>query len=191
MSMYIRDEDVRIRLIGKVRFTDDLEDENKMSFQLLRRLINEAEGDVEQDLSRRFAVPFVPAAGGEFKDLPERPTKEYLRTLCELKAVMRVLETDFGRGSVADADKYVKKLEERYKAMYDKLCARWDDEATSQKQGWKFPPLAGLALAYHNTEADDGYAGMVLVTSKGRGGEPFSQINSPLETFSNGVFDWP
>lgn len=184
MSLYIREEDVRIRLVGKVRFTDDLEDENKMSFQLLRRLINEAEGDVEQDLSPRFSVPFQTDCGA-FKDLPERPTKEYLRTLCELKSVIRVLETDFGRGSVADADKYVEKLQKRYDSMKGKILEKKKDP----ERGWLYPPLSSLKLNYFNTEADDGYAGMVLTTSHGRGGEPFSQINSPLESWSNGLWD--
>ncbi len=40
MGLYINREDVRVRLIGKVRFTEDEDEENKMSMRLLDRLIN-------------------------------------------------------------------------------------------------------------------------------------------------------
>jgi hypothetical protein len=55
---YITNQDVEIRLIGKVRFTDDLEDENRFPRKLLQRLIKEAEGAVERDLSPRYAAPW-------------------------------------------------------------------------------------------------------------------------------------
>lgn len=184
MGLYILREDVRVRLIGKVRFTDDENDENKMNYLLLDRLINEAEGDVEQDLSPRYLAPFQTTDNQPFKNLPPRPTKEIIRTLCELKAVMRVLGTDFGSGTVVDAEKYFKNLSD----LYDKIVAKQlkkKGEEGSEYKGWMYPPLPGLALNYFNTEADDGYAGMVLSTSDGVGDYPSKQINNPAETFWN------
>lgn len=186
MGLYISDNDVKVRLKGKVKFTEDENDENHMHVTLLRRLINEAEGDVEQDLSPRFAAPFQTVDNKPFKSLPERPTREYLKTMCELKAVMRVLETDFGAGSVANAEKYTKLLEKRYDTMKSKIIERWEDnaKANTMRKGWIYPPLPDLKLAYFNMEADDGFAGMVLVTNKSVGGDfPQGQINEPSEAF--------
>lgn len=183
MGLYISREDVRTRLIGKVRFTDDEDEENKMSFTLLERLINEAEADVELDLSPRYMAPFQTDAGTQFKNLPQRPTREILRTLCELKAVMRVLETDFGAGTVVDAAKYAESVGTRYQKMLDKHMAK-----KKEGLGWLYPPLPGLAFNYMNTESDDGYAGMVLSTSRGDGDFPAERINNPGQSWWNADF---
>jgi hypothetical protein len=180
MGLYIKEEDVEIRLVGKVRFSDDDEDPKRMPRKLLKRLVNEAEGSVEHDLSPRYSAPFV-GTGGTFKALPERPTKEYIRTLCELKAVIRVLETDFGSGTVVDAEKYSKNISARYDSMVDKLL-KVRVEGTFQ---WVYPPLPGLILNYMNEEQDDGFFGRVLVTTEGDGGYPATRINDPSETFFN------
>lgn len=188
MGQYILFEDVRLRLIGKVRFTEDDSDENKMQITLADRLINEAEGQVEQDLSPRYAAPFQTDSGASFDSLPDRPTKEILKTLCELKAVMRILETDFGTGTAVDGEKYIRRIEARYdKIINERLLAKVDG-AKDQRQ-WAFPPLPGLKKNWFNTQADDGYAGMVLVTSQGDGAYPSKQINDPSETFWSGMLD--
>lgn len=188
MGLYITDEDVKVRLIGKVRFTDDIEEKGKMHTLLLRRLIEEAEGEVEQDLSPRYAVPFVTESGARFRELPLRPTRNILRTLCELKAVIRVLETDFGSGTAVNGEKYSEKLEKRYTNIIKDLLARKGGKEDEQT-GWKYPPLVGLKLNYFNLHADDGYAGMVLSTSSGDGAYPRAQINDPSENWTNAVFD--
>lgn len=181
MGSYISEDDVKVRLIGKVRFTDDLEDENKMPTILLKRLINEAEGHVEYDLSPRYANPFICADGRAFKFLPDRPTKETIRTMCELQAVIRVLETDFGRGTAVNGDEYAEKLRERYTMMMDRLL-KYKSELGS---GWFYPPLPGLQTNYFNTEADDGYNGMVVNSSTGVGGYPAERINDPSENYQS------
>lgn len=181
MPLYITEADVKIRLIGKVRFTDDPDEENKMQETLLTRLVDEAEGQVEMDLSPRYAAPFDTRDGLGFASLPDRPTKETIRTLCELKAVIRVLETDFGSGSAVNGDKYKKSQEDRYKAIVDKLLKMRGEDKT----GWALPPLPSLKLNDHNTEADDGYLGQVLVTSDGDGGFPAQRINNPSQSFFN------
>lgn len=188
MALYIEFEDVRLRLVGKVRFTDDPEtDENKMPEALAERLIDEAEGQVEQDLSPRYAAPFVETTAGTFAALPDRPTKNILRTLCELKACIRILETDFGSGTAIDAAKYIKSLEDRYKSIINEnILAKFDDEYKSSRQ-WKFPPLPGLKKNWFNKQADDGYVGVgPLVTSDSSGDYAEGQINDPSQDFFNG-----
>lgn len=190
MGLYISLEDVKIRLVGKVRFTSSSEEENKMLDSLANKLISEAEAQVEQDLSPRYAAPFQTEEGTAFKNLPDRPTKQIIKTLCELMAVVRVLETDFGSGTAIDGEKYIKNIEKRYKSILNDNILAKVKGAEDQKQ-WSFPPLPGLRKNWFNTEADDGYPGMVLVSSSsdGRGDYPFKQINSPGETFWSGILD--
>ena len=187
MPIYIKFEDVRLRLVGKVKFSDT--DENRMSSALAGRLIDEAEGQVEQDLSPRYAAPFVHTETGKYANLPDRPTRNIIRTLCELQACIRILETDFGSGSAIDAQKYIGQLEKRYrKIIDDNILAKFSSEYESSRQ-WKFPPLPYLKLNYFNTQADDGYAGMVTVTSSGDGDYPETQINDPGENWFNATVD--
>lgn len=181
MPRYISDNDVKVRLIGKVRFTESEAEENKMHVTLLKRLIDEAEGQVEYDLSPRYAAPFQTASGGAFKTLPDRPTKEILRTLCELMSVIRVLETDFGRGTAVDGDKYAENIQKRYDAILQKQIER----KAEGELGFKYPPLPSLMLNAHNMESDDGFLGQVLSTSDGDGAFPGRRINDPSETFFN------
>lgn len=187
MGKYIDFEDVRIRLIGKVSFTEDEDDENKMSKTLANRLIDEAEGVVEYDLSPRYAAPFT-VKDGSFADLPTSPTKEILKTLCELKAVERILETDFGSGTAVNGDKYKDSISKRYTSMVDRILAKKKDKG-ADAGGWMYPPLPGLDLNYMNTEADDGYMGSVIVASGTETmGYAAHQVNNPAVNFWTG---WP
>lgn len=189
MLKYIKFEDVRIRLVGKVRFEGKTPDENKMSVVLATRLIEEAEGQVEQDLSPRYAAPFVSSQTGTFLGLPDRPTKNIIRTLCEIQACVRILENDFGAGSAIDATKYTSTLEKRYKKILDDtVLAKFNPEYADSKQ-WKFPPLPYLLKSNHNSEADDGYAGMVLHHTCGEGSYPSGQIDDPSENWMNATFN--
>lgn len=185
MGLYIKDDDVRTRLTGKVRFTDDTNDENRFPNKLLKRLIEEAEADVEHDLSPRYASPFQTDAGLPFAKLPTRPTQEMIRSICEMKAVVRVLETDFGRGSAVNGEEYLKTQRARYEAMLARLMKKRKDTFNQ----WYYPPLPGLKLNYMNMTADDGFAGQVLVTTDGFGDFPIKQVNSPGENFWNGKID--
>lgn len=187
MPRYISLEDVRIRLTGKVRFTEDSKKDNEMSVALAHRLINEGEGQVELDLSPRYAAPFQTTDGRSFKDLPDRPTREVLRTLCEIQGVMKILDVDFGRGTTVNAGNYYETLEKRYNKTIESLLKRRDGYGS----GWALPPLTGLRLAAHNQAADDGFAGMVLVAGSGDNGGsyPAARINDPSTTFWNGEYD--
>lgn len=188
MPLYITLDDVKNRLIGKVRFTTNPADENKMQETLANRLIDEAEGQVELDLSPRYIAPFQTIEGTAFSNLPERPTRNYLRTMCELMAVVRILETDFGYGSAVDSQKYAEQISERYKKMVSFLLERRTDGG-QEALGFAKPPLLGLRLNYMNELADDGFMGQVLVTSSGDGDYPHKQINDPSENFWNGRLD--
>jgi len=190
MPQYITFEDVRLRLIGKVQFTTDVNDDNKMLQALAERLIDEAEGVVEYDLSPRYYAPFQTDAEAPFADLSLNPTKQILKTLCELKAVERILETDFGSGTAVQGDKYMKSVADRYKTMTENLLAKKKDGATDS-QGWKYPPLPGLRLNYMNTAADDGYMGSVIVANGSDSqGYARGQVNDPAFNFWNGWNGW-
>ncbi len=183
MGLYINNRNVEDLLLGKVRFVDDTEDGNIMTRRALNLLVNQAEGQVEMDLSMRYATPFQTAAGLPFSSLTERPTKQFLRALCEIMSVIRVLETDFGRGAI-DSDDYVEKLQKRYDGMVEKLMK----ERVDGQNQFVYPPLPDLRKAYFNTEADDGFRGMILNTSD-EVSYSQNQINDPGETFWNVSFE--
>jgi hypothetical protein len=188
MPKYTTFEAVRVRLLGKVRFTEDENDENKFQKQLAVVLIDEAEGQVEQDLSPRFHAPFMHKTIGTFDALPQDPTKTIIQTLAKLQACIRVLETDFGSGSAVEAEKYISSLRRRYKEIVEgRILAKYDNDYKSSRQ-WKFPPLPELKKAYFNQEADDGWAGIgPLVTSESDGDFPAGQINDPAESWFTGL----
>ena len=96
MPKYVKFEDIKQRLIGKVRFDTNEEDDNIMDERVAKRLIDQAEAMVEIDLSERYEAPFVSKTTGDYKGLPTSPTKNIIKTLCELKSVMFILDTDFG-----------------------------------------------------------------------------------------------
>lgn len=188
MPLYCKYESVRQRLEGKVSFTDDPENENAMTVGLAKRLMNEAEGQLEMDLSPRYMAPFQSETGQPFGTLPVRPTQEVITTLAELLSCIRILETDFGRGSAVNGEAYSKKLEERYRSIVDKYLLALKDESY---QNWKLPPLPGMRLNFQNNEADNGYSGVILKTGSGGFGDSFprQQINNPAETFWSVAWD--
>lgn len=186
MALYVTLNDIKLRVAAKIRFTDDADAEpDKMSNQLARRLLDEAEADVEHDLSERYLAPFQTIAGAAFANLPERPTKQLIKTLAEHKATIRFLETDFGSGSPVTGDEYMEKLQERYDKMLERLMKRRDNTFNH----WAYPPLPDLKLAYHNEAADDGFSGTIHVADQGDGSFPQYQINDPSENLWNGEVD--
>jgi len=187
VGKYIKFEDVRIRLIGKVRFTDDESEENKMHTSLANNLILEAETQVEQDLSPRYAAPFVHETGSKFETLPDI-SKNSIKTLCKIKSVILILETDFGSGTAIDAEKYIGRLEKRYtKILTEQILPKVKGAEDSRQ--WANPPLPGLKKNWFNTHADDGFAGGIFVTSQGDGDYPSAQINDASENWWNGTLD--
>lgn len=194
MGRYIKDSDVTIRLLNKVRFTDDMNDGNSFQNTLLRDLIAQAEAQVEYDLSPRYASPFVTDSGapfGQFLQLQMFVAYNSIKSLCQLQGVIRVLDTDFGRGTVVDADKYIERIEKRYKSIVEAKILAKKKVGTEETQQWQYPPIPGLKLNYMNTEADDGYMGQVLTTNQVTPQYPQFQINDPSESFWNGILDDP
>jgi hypothetical protein len=191
MGRYITTNDVQIRLLGKVKFTDDPADVNSMQNTLLRNLIDQAESQVEYDLSPRYAAPFQSIAGAPFnkQNIPN-PAFGLVQTLCQLQSVQFVLETDFGRGTAISSDKYIERIVDRYKDVVQEKILKKKDLGPMETQQWKYPPLP-LKLNYFNTEADDGYMGQVLNTTQTVPQYPQFQINDPSETYWNGIFDDP
>lgn len=188
MPRYIALQDVKVRLKGKVDFDDFARDPNQMPTALALRLIDEAEGQVELDLSPRYLAPFQ-GPGGTFSELPDRPTKNILKTLCELKAVERILETDFGSGTIINGENYSKTIHDRYQSIVDNnILAKKGEEGKKDYMNWAYPPMPVLRLNYHNSAADDGYSGMVSWTTRGEGSFPLDNINDPQDSFWNALF---
>lgn len=198
MGLYINQAMVRTRLVNKVRFTNDADGEpDKMPLALLQDLILQAEGEVEFDLSPRYMAPFQTDDGCEFRKLQERPTKQVIRILCVLKAVMRVLDTDFGKGSASKGSTYYEDLKKTYDALLDKQVKIKEDSFNI----FVYPPLPGMMLNYMNQEADTGFRGRVLSTNTECGGDSFAsnQINDPSRSlwnpdpkdFGDWVDEWP
>lgn len=176
-------KDVELRLRGKVRFSDDENDENKFPRRLLERLCIEAERAVERIMSPRYAAPFQGADGAAFNDLPET-TQETIRTMAELMGVLRVLATDFGRGTTNNADAFTK----GQKTLLDEMTKRELEQLEDGAYGkWKYPPLENLKLSDRNS-TDDGTAGAILVTSRmdGESDFPSKQITDPSQNFLTG-----
>lgn len=191
MGQYANEEKVKVRVRGKVRFTDsedDDESDNKMGTRLLRTLIKQAEGEVELELSPRFSAPFTTDTDGPFADLPAM-TKNVLQSISEMKCVMLILETDFGSGSSTDSSKYTEALQKRYDKVIERCIGRRKVDGSESMQ-FAYPPLPGLKLNYQNEMADDGFMGQIHVTSSGDGDFPGKQINDPGETFWNGALDF-
>jgi hypothetical protein len=186
MPNYHSKGDIEPRLRGKVRFTDDEADENKMHVRLLSKLQDEAEAQVEMDLSPRYEVPFQTVDGAAFEKLPTL-TRTFIRTMCELQSIIRILETDFGRGSASDGSKYTDALQKRYDKMRDDALQK-RKHAGEETMQFARPPLPGIMLAAHN-EGDDGFLGEVMTSSRGDGDYPAKQIDDPSETFASWGLD--
>lgn len=188
MGKYITNESVLIRLRNKVKTTTCPDQEpDRLPVALLTRLVLEAEGQVEMDLSERYESPFQAMDCSPFSALPDT-TQNILRTLCELLGVIRVLETDFGKGSGINADAYTKISQDRYDKLIVKLLSRRskDDPFTP----FIYPPLPQLKTNYHMRQVDTGFYGYVARSDDGgHGGFPVKQINDPEQTFWNGAID--
>lgn len=187
MGLYITREDIELTTKGKIRFTDDEKNEERMQYRLLDRLIDEAEADVELALSPRYAGPFQGPNGEPFPKIKVgvgRTAHNLIRMLCRYRCVQHILDTDFGRGSALDGEEFTRQYSREYKKLTEQLVDKRDGEGT----GWKYPPLQGLKLAWHNAMADDGFQGMVMSTTEDSNFSA-ARINDPSENFWNGFID--
>lgn len=186
MGRYCKNDAVKVRLENKVKFAAPGDtDPNKMSPSLFASLVNEAETQLEIDLMMRYEVPFQDRDAGTFVALPNS-TQTTIALLAEVLSVIRILETDFGRGTSANSDKYTEKLQKRYDALVLQLM----EIKKETYQTWLRPPLAGLKSSYQN-QGDSGFRGMVhnTTTITAEADYATKQINSPGENIFNGVID--
>jgi hypothetical protein len=181
MGLYISIQEVKVRLIGKVSFDDSGSDDNTLPTQLAQTLINQAEGDVELDLSQRYQAPFQTDSGQPFNQLPLRPTRLVIKTMCLNKACLYILDTDFGRGSAVSGEEYVKGLSKQYDRLLERCTSIFEDDFRQ----WKYPPLPSLMLTPSNAASDDGFAGQIYVTGSREGAYAGNNVNDPGHNFWN------
>lgn len=185
--LYTTVDSVKVRLAGKVQFESQGGPvDGELPNALLLQLIFDAETEVEQELSSRYKIPFQSKRTGAWGDLPDH-SRRAIRQVVDLKALINVLETDFGRGSHIDGSKYSETSRKQYDLMVTKLLGR-DQEAANEKidRFRRSPPLADMAMAPGNTEADDGHRGMLINTDQSvLGAENYAaeQINNPSRGF--------
>lgn len=185
MGQYIKRQAVITRLRGKVKFDEqNTGSANAMPMALLDALIDDAEGQVELDLSGRYLAPFQHKDSGTWEGLPARPTKRLIQTLCERLACMLVLATDFGMGTAVSGNPYYDDLQKNYEKLSDQMTKR-EEQGGGRYGAFLFPPLPGLKPNYMNT-ADDGFAGMPMHHSNSHSDSfPAHQMTDPSQTFWN------
>lgn len=185
--LYTTVESVKVRLANKVQFqSGSTPIEGELPNDLLCQLINDAETEVEQDLRSRYMIPFQSVRTGSYADLPDH-TKRAIRVAVDLRCVVMILETDFGRGSHINSEGYVKSTADHYEGYVNKLLGQDKEAADKENKRHRFsPPLEDLRLATTNKEADDGYKGMIINTDANiRGAETYAKesINNPAASY--------
>jgi hypothetical protein len=187
MGQYCSVKNVQERLQGKVKFNEPGgTDPNKMTLDLLNQLISEGESQLEIDLMDRYDLPFKRWDDAPFSQLFPS-TLFMIKNLAEMISVIRVLETDFGRGTSVNADKYTEKLQKRYDGVIDMLMEKQEETKNTSRQ-WKRRPLDGLKVAYNN-QGDNGFRGRAFNTSKRHDSADYAQHqqNHPDLNIWNGV----
>lgn len=186
--LYTTVESVKVRLANKVQFQSNPAEllQGELPDDLLCQLIVDSETAVEQELRGRYMIPFQSKSKGGYDNLPDH-TKRAIRMVVDMRSVIMILETDFGRGTHVNGDEYSKRLTKSYDNQILFLLGN-DAEGKSRGRGvqterFRFsPPLDDLLLAFTNREADDGYKGMLINTDANRHSvESYAadQINDP------------
>jgi hypothetical protein len=183
--VYTTFDSVKVRLTGKIQFQEDCNQlqQGELPDALLAQLIGDAETAVEQDMRTRYMIPFQSKITGQWIDLPDH-SKRALRRAVDMRCVMEILRTDFGRGTHDDADDYYNGQTNEYKG-YIKTLLGLDPEGKERKMFRFSPPLDGVQLARTNL-ADDGYRGMIINTDTNHcGAESYAadQINNPSDSY--------
>lgn len=186
VPVYTTYDNVKIRLTNKVQFQSSPEEllEGQLPDAFLGQLISDSEAEVEQDLRKRYEIPFQSRRTGRWEDLPDH-SRRAIRTAVDMKCVMNILITDFGRGGHVDAEGYMKDLKEKYEDYIAKLLGL-DAEGKEKKKYRNSPPLLDVKLARGNAAADDGFQGMIINTDGGhRDAVSYAeeQINNPAATY--------
>lgn len=185
--LYTTIDNVKIRLANKIQFqkNSNVVEDGEMPDQLLSQLIVDAETEVEQDLRSRYAIPFQSASKGSFQNLPDH-SQRALRIAVDLRAVIIILETDFGRGTHISGDSYSKEDKERYEDTINKLLGRDAIGRNDKIDRFKVsPPLEDVKLAFSNSKADDGFRGAIINTDASHDSATYAaeQINNPSRSY--------
>jgi hypothetical protein len=179
-------ESVKVRLRSKVQFQEcDALKPGELSNDFLRQLICDAETEVEQDMRGRYSIPFRSKRAGTYLALPDH-SKRALRTLCDMKAVELILETDFGRGTHIAGSNYAEKTESRYDLYVKKLLGIQKNPDGSEVMK-RTPPLEDLLLNPSNAAADDGFRGMIINTDQSN----HDAVSYAEESLNNPSRSWP
>jgi hypothetical protein len=180
---------VQVRLTGKVQFQSETGlMQGEIPNALLLQLIADAETAVEQELRSRYAIPFRSAQYGTWDALPDH-TRRAIRMVCDLKAVMRILATDFGLGTHVSADPYYKSTSVEYNLEIKRLLGKDMIGAGDNIDRFRVsPPLDDLMLSANTlASADNGVRGRIINTSGGRNEVDYakSQQNDPSRSYIN------
>lgn len=184
--VYTTTDNVKIRLANKVQFQSNPNTvlNGELPDALLLQYISDAETMVEQQLRKRYAIPFKSKRTGQFVDLPDH-SQRALRRIVDLAAVMEVLRSEFGRGEHINGSNYYTDQERTFKAGILELLGM-DPEGKIKERVRNSPPLEDVQLAATN-KADDGYNGMIINTDIGGPRDPVSyaenQINNPAKSY--------
>ncbi len=188
--IYTTYESVKVRLANKVQFQADpcVVADGELPNDLLGQLIVDAETEVEQDLRSRYAIPFQSIAHGNYVNLPDH-SRRALRVAVDLRAVIMILTTDFGRGTHIAGESYTKDTQDHYDEYINKLLGRDPEGANDKHDRFRFsPPLDDVLLAVSNSMADDGFRG-TLINTDGSHHDAVTyagqQINNPAATYVN------
>ena len=193
VPMYTTIDSVKLRLVNKVQFQQkaNVIVEGEMPDALLLQIIQDAETEVEQDLRGRYSIPFRSKSTGKFADLPDH-SKRAIRMVVDELAVLKVLDTDFGRGSHITAEGYMENKEKNYDKQITKLLGRDKEGNSSPHDRFRFsPPLEGMLLAVGNMEADDGYKGRIINTDASPDASTYASetINDPSLSYAGRRFN--
>jgi hypothetical protein len=185
--LYTTIDSVKVRLSGKVQFQSGAELlDGELPNDLLCQLISDAETEVEQDLRSRYSVPFRSITKNTFDGLPDH-SKRAIRIVVDFKAVLKILETDFGRGTHVNAEGYEKDMKDRYEEQIMKLLGRDMIGDKSDVKRFKMsPPLEDMLLAANNRFADDGYRGTIINTDSSRSDSSTyaaDNVNNPSKSY--------
>jgi len=186
--LYTTFDSVKVRLTNKVQFQIPNEPliEGQLPNELLAQLISDAEMEVEQDLRSRYSVPFKSIKFGNYEQLPDH-TKRAIRVVVNLKSVIKILETDFGRGTHIDGDTYSNSTKKSYEQNIMRLLGRDMIGQNDKIDRFKVsPPLEDLLLAVRNSKADDGYRGRIINTDASENDASSyaaQQINDPSRSY--------
>jgi len=186
--LYTTYNSVKIRLVNKVQFQKDSNviEQGELPNDLLGQLIVDAETEVEQDLRSRYSIPFQSKKYGDYNRLPDH-TKRAIRVVVDLKAVIKILETDFGRGTHINAEDYMETSKKHYEENIMRLLGRDQIGQNDKIDRFKVsPPLDDLLLALSNREADDGYRGTIINTDtsvRDPSSYAGNEINDPSKSY--------